>query len=91
MDTETMIRQLEATAEKHRKDKLNTFDTNITAMCEDVIPKLKQLKEYEDIELTPEQIRDIDSLYLEKCEQVNVLKEFVEVTCQKEKLRRKAE
>ena len=86
-----MIQQLEATAEKHHKDKLNTFDTNITAMCEDVIPKLKQLKKYEDTGLTPEQIRDMDSLYLEKCEQVNVLKEFVEATCQKENLRRKAE
>lgn len=74
MDTEAMIQQLEAVAEKHRKDKLNTFDTNITAMCEDV-------------ELTPEQIREIDSLYLEKCEQVNVLKEFVEATCKKREIK----
>lgn len=88
MDTEAMIQQLEAVAEKHRKDKLNTFDTNITAMCEDVIPKLKQLKEYEDTELTPEQIRDIDSAYLEKCEQVNVLKEFVEAICQEKNLKK---
>ena len=74
-----------------RKLKENTFDTNIITMRENLILKLKRLKEYEDTGLTPEQIRDIDSLYLEKCEQVNVLKEFVEVTCQKEKLRRKAE
>lgn len=86
MDTETMIQQLEAVAEKHHKDKLNTFDTNITAMCEDVISKLKQLKKYEDTGLTPEQIRDMDSAYLEKCEQVNVLKEFVEATCKEKKL-----
>lgn len=49
MDTERMIRELRHTADKHKNDKLLTFDTNITALCKDVIPKLEQLKQYETI------------------------------------------
>lgn len=49
MNTETMITELNAVAEKHKNDKLFTFQTNITAMCRDVIPKLEQLAEYEAI------------------------------------------
>ena len=49
MDTERMIRQLKHEANKHRYDTLRTFDTNITALCSDVIPKLEQLKQYEAI------------------------------------------
>lgn len=49
MNTETMIMQLKAVAEKHRNEKRFTFDTNITAMCEDIIPKLEQLAEYAKI------------------------------------------
>lgn len=33
-----------------------------------------QLKKYEDVGLTPDQIREMDKLYLEKCEEVNRLK-----------------
>lgn len=49
MTAETMIAELKAVAEKHRNDKHFTFDTNITDMCEDVIPKLEQLAQYEKI------------------------------------------
>lgn len=49
MNTETMITELKAVAEKHKNDKLFTFHTNITAMCGDIIPKLEQLAEYEAI------------------------------------------
>ena len=49
MNTETMITELKAVAEKHKNDKLFTFQTNITAMCGDIIPKLEQLAEYEAI------------------------------------------
>ena len=56
MDTETMIRELNAVAEKHKNDFVPTFQTNITAMCRDIIPKLEQLKEYEEIG-TPNEIR----------------------------------
>lgn len=34
----------------------------------------ERLKEYEGTEITPEQIREIDKLYLEKCQEVNKLK-----------------
>lgn len=49
MDTERMIHQLKREANKHRYDTLRTFDTNITALCSDVIPKLEHLKQYEAI------------------------------------------
>lgn len=67
METETMIRQLKCTANKHMHDTLRTFDTNITALCNDVIPKLETLKKYEDTGLTPERIEDIYRDYLEAC------------------------
>ena len=43
MDTETMIRELRAVAEKHKKDKLQTFDTNWYALCTDVANRLEEL------------------------------------------------
>lgn len=49
MNTETMITELNAVAEKHKNDFVPTFQTNITAMCRDIIPKLEQLAEYETI------------------------------------------
>lgn len=49
MNTETMITELNAVAEKHKNDFVPTFQTNITAMCRDIIPKLEQLAKYEAI------------------------------------------
>lgn len=50
MDTKTMINQLKYEAEKHKNDSLFTGQTNITALCNDVIPKLGKLAEYENAE-----------------------------------------
>ena len=50
MDTKTMINQLKYEAEKHKNDSLFTGQTNITALCNDVIPKLEKLAEYETAE-----------------------------------------
>ena len=50
MDTKTMINQLKYEAEKHKNDSLFTGQTNITALCSDVIPKLEKLVEYETAE-----------------------------------------
>lgn len=50
MDTKTMINQLKYEAEKHKNDSLFTGQTNITALCNDVIPKLEKLAEYENAE-----------------------------------------
>lgn len=58
MNTETMITELNAVAEKHKNDFVPTFQTNISAMCRDIIPKLKQLAEYEKIGTT-EEIKEI--------------------------------
>lgn len=50
MDTGVIIRQLEYEADKHKNDRLFTGQTNITALCRDLIPKMKELKRYEDLE-----------------------------------------
>ena len=41
MDTKTMINQLKYEAEKHKNDSLFTGQTNVAALCSDVIPKLE--------------------------------------------------
>lgn len=50
MDTDTIIRQLEYEADKHKNDRLFTGQTDITDLCKDLIPKMKELKRYEDLE-----------------------------------------
>ena len=50
MDTKTMINQLKYETEKHKNDSLFTGQTNIAALCSDVIPKLEKLAEYETAE-----------------------------------------
>lgn len=35
---------------------------------------MQRLAEYEDIGLEPEQIKEIDKLYFEKCKEVNLLR-----------------
>ena len=50
MDTDTIIRQLEYEADKHKNDRLFTGQTDIAAMCRDLIPKMKALKRYENLE-----------------------------------------
>lgn len=49
MDTERIIRELHREADKHKNDNLLTFQTNIAALCNDVIPKLETLRKYEEI------------------------------------------
>lgn len=75
METDVMIRELKYKANKHKNDRLDTFTTDITAMCNDVIPKLELLKSYEDIGLTPEQLLEIDKMYSEKCREVAEFRE----------------
>ena len=58
METKRMINQLKRVANKHMNDTLRTFDTNITALCRDVVPKLEVLARYEETGLTPEEIMD---------------------------------
>lgn len=49
MDTQTMIKEVKSVMEKHKDDFTPTFQTNISAMCRDIIPKLELLAEYEKI------------------------------------------
>lgn len=56
----------------------NTFLNKVTVMA------LKELLEYKETGLTPQAIKDMDKMYLEKCKQVNKL------TCTCEMLERMA-
>ena len=51
MDTKTMIREVKHVAEKHKNDRKFTGQTVITDMCNDIIPKLEKLAEYETAEI----------------------------------------
>lgn len=75
MDTRTMIRELENVEEKHKHDKVFTGQLNAAKMAHDVRKRLEELKPYEDTGPTPEQIREIDRLYAEKCREVAELQQ----------------
>lgn len=75
MDTRTMIKELERVEEKHKHDKLFTGQLNVAEMAHDVRKRLEELKPYEDTGFTPEQIREIDRLYAEKCREVPGLRQ----------------
>lgn len=42
-----------------------------------ILSALKELKEYRDIGPTPEQLKEVDRLYLEKCREVDGLKKWM--------------
>ena len=42
MTREEIIRNLKYTMEKHKNDTVNTFDTNISVMCKDILDYLEQ-------------------------------------------------
>lgn len=42
MTREEIIRNLKYTMEKHKNDRVNTFDTNISVMCKDILDYLEQ-------------------------------------------------
>lgn len=56
------------------RNALETYEANIVTPLDRVIVKaLKELIEYKDIGLIPQAIKDMDKMYLEKCQQVNRL------------------
>lgn len=59
MDTERIIRELKSVEEKHKCDKVFTGQLNIAEMAYDVRKRIEELKPYEDIGLTPEQIVEL--------------------------------
>ena len=48
MTKEQLIRELKYTKEKHKNDRVNTFDTDISAMCSDVLDVLSRCVEIPD-------------------------------------------
>ena len=56
------------------RNALEAYEANIVTLLDRVIVKaLKELIEYKDIGLIPQAIKDMDKMYLEKCQQVNRL------------------
>ena len=56
------------------RNALEAYEANIVTPLDCVIVKaLKELIEYKDIGLIPQAIKDMDKMYLEKCQQVNRL------------------
>lgn len=56
------------------RNALEAYEANIVTPLDRVIVKaLKELIEYKDIGLIPQAIKDMDKMYLEKCQQVNKL------------------
>ena len=56
------------------RNALEAYEANIVTPLDRVIVKaLKELIEYKDIGLIPQSIKDMDKMYLEKCQQVNRL------------------
>ncbi|QHJ85042.1 MAG: hypothetical protein [Bacteriophage sp.] len=89
METEKMIMELRRIAKNHKNDRLCTGELNLTDMCTDVADRLEDLNEFDksqsaklfkdlqgckDLGVTPEQIREIDTLYTKKCREVAELK-----------------
>ena len=48
MDTEKMIRELRRLEEKHKNDRVDTFENNWSAMCHDVANRLEELSKHEN-------------------------------------------
>ena len=56
------------------RNALEAYEDNIVTPLDHVIVKaLKELIEYKDIGLIQQAIKDMDKMYLEKCQQVNKL------------------
>ena len=56
------------------RNALEAYEANIVTPLDSIIVKaLKELIEYKDIGLIPQAIKDMDKMYLEKCQQVNKL------------------
>lgn len=56
------------------RNALEAYEANIVTPLDRVIVKaLKELIEYKDIGIIPQAIKDMDKMYLEKCQQVNRL------------------
>lgn len=56
------------------RNTLNTHESVIETPLDNVtVMALKELLEYRETGLTPQDIKDMDKMYLEKCKQVNKL------------------
>lgn len=56
------------------RNALEAYEANIVTPLDSIIVKaLKELIEYKDIGLIPQAIKDMDKMYLEKCQEVNYL------------------
>jgi len=66
MTREEIVRNLEYTMEKHKNDTVNTFGTNISVMCKDILDYLKQ-EQTDVLDKIRAEIEDMPSELTEDC------------------------
>ena len=91
MDTETMIRELESVEEKHKDDAVYTGQLNIAEMAHDVRKRLEELKPYEDTDLTPQQIKDMQFCLREKSRECAELRREIQELKERDTAKRPVE
>ena len=84
MTREEIIRNLKCTMEKHKNDTVNTFDTNISVMCKDILDYLEQEPKWIPVsERLPEE--SLNSVigwdaYRERCVFVQYIDGYFQIT-----------
>lgn len=65
MDTEKMIRELRMLSEKHKNDRVDTFETNWSILCNDVANRLEELLTYKYMyeDLNKQNINSMEVVY----------------------------
>ena len=91
MDTERMIRNLEKVEEDHKNDKVFTGQLNIADMVRDVRKRLEELKPYEDTDLTPQQIKDMQFCLREKSRECAELRREIQELKERDTAKRPVE
>ena len=79
MDTDVMIQQLRSLAEKHKDDKISTFETRWSDLCTDVANRLEEQENMisvlrKDFESAEEHRKFCESLLGEQSEQIAIMK-----------------
>lgn len=65
MDTEKMIRELRMLSEKHKNDRVDTFEINWSILCKDVANRLEELLTYKYMyeDLNKQNINSMEVVY----------------------------
>ena len=78
MTKEEIIRNLKYTMKKHKNDTVNTFDTNISVMCKDILDYFEEQEPCEDA-ISREDVMDWleNATYEDVCEAIGTNLDFL--------------